>query len=322
MEYLNLSSSLQISRIGFGCCPLGGHGWGETQEKDFFGAIRKAIELGINFFDTADVYGLGLSEIRLGKAIQYQRDKVIVGSKFGVRFDNNGNRFFDNSKEWIKQALHNSLKRLNTDYVDLYQIHYWDGKTNLEETFETLEQYRQEGKIIRYGISNINILDHNLLPPQFLSTYSYEFSLLSREHESTIKNIFSHDKNLLFLSWGSLAQGLLSGKYGKNTIFLENDRRSRSAYHNFSPENLEDNIKILEALLKLKQQQYEKQTLAQLAIRWILDFLPFSVALVGIKTIEQIQDIAGSFGWKMKKEDVELLDAITSKKQTAPITEC
>lgn len=312
MEYLRFNKpSVNISRVGFGCCPLGGHGWGETNEKDFFDAISHAIDLGINFFDTADVYGLGLSEKRLGKIIKSQRQKVIIGSKFGVRFDSKGNRFFDNSKAWLKEALHGSLKRLSTDYIDLYQVHYWDGLTPLAELFESLEQCIKEGKILKYGVSNINIEEHASINLSNLSTFSFEFSLIARHNESIIKKMFHKNKDILFLSWGSLAQGLLSGKYEKTMKFPDNDRRSRETYPNFRDRNFEKNLSIVEELKKIQQDFYPDKTISQIAIRWILDYFPFSVSLVGIKNSEQIYDIANCLEWYLDMKHVESLNLNT-----------
>ena len=137
MEYVTLkNSNLKVSRFQMGGCPMGGFGWGETNEQDFLNAINIAIENGVNFFDTADTYGLGQSEITLAKGIKGKRDKVVIQSKFGVRRID-GKTLYDNSPQYMRSALEESLKRLNTDYIDVYVIHYRDN-TPIEQVVDGL----------------------------------------------------------------------------------------------------------------------------------------------------------------------------------------
>ena len=180
MEYITLKNSdLKVSRLCMGGCPMGGYGWGDVQETDLIDAVHTAIDQGITFFDTADTYGLGQSEITLGKALGNHRQDVAIASKFGVRVEN-GRTFYDNRPEWIKTALQNSLKRLNTDYIDLYQVHYRDGVTPIEAVIETLEEMKVKGYIRYYGLSNIHKEDMNELKPyagkfvSFQDEYSQE----------------------------------------------------------------------------------------------------------------------------------------------------
>ena len=140
------NSDLRVSRLCMGGCPMGGHGWGIVQEKDLIDTVHTALDQGVNFFDTADTYGLGQSELTLGRALEGRRDKAVIASKFGVRVENH-QTFYDNSPQWIRTACENSLKRIHTDYIDLYQIHYRDGRTPIGEVVETLEDLRREGKI-------------------------------------------------------------------------------------------------------------------------------------------------------------------------------
>ena len=145
MEYISLQNSdLNVSRICMGGCPMGQYGWGRVDEKKLIRAVEQALEEGVNFFDTADTYGLGTSEKTLAKALGSKRQEAVIADKFGVRVEN-GHTFYDNSPEWIEQALEGSLKRLNTDYIDLYQIHYRDNKTPIGEVVETLERMKEKG---------------------------------------------------------------------------------------------------------------------------------------------------------------------------------
>lgn len=145
MEYVTIKNTdLSVSRMCMGGCPLGRHGWGSTTENELVDAVATAYELGINFFDTADVYGLGEAEKILAKGLAANRKNAIIACKFGVRMEN-GKTFYDNSRVWMEKALTGSLKRLKTDYIDLYQVHYRDIYTPLEEVIEGLEDMKRKG---------------------------------------------------------------------------------------------------------------------------------------------------------------------------------
>ena len=145
MEYLQINNSeLHVSRICIGGDPMGGHAWGQTDEAELTEAVEVGIEAGINFFDTADVYGLGRAETLLGKALIGKRDRVVIASKFGVRrTSDNQKTYYDNSPAWIRTAIEGSLRRLCTDYIDIYQIHYLDGKTPMEDIVDELERFKK-----------------------------------------------------------------------------------------------------------------------------------------------------------------------------------
>ena len=147
MEYINLKNSdIKVSRFCMGGCPMGQYGWGEVQEKDLLDAIAQAVDLGVNYFDTADTYGLGQAEITLGKGLGTHRKDVVIQSKFGVRAGQ-GKTIYDNTPDYIQQALDQSLNRLRTDYIDIYVIHYRDYTTPIEEVVEKLRNLKNEGKI-------------------------------------------------------------------------------------------------------------------------------------------------------------------------------
>lgn len=311
MEYITLQNSdIQVSRICIGGCPMGGYGWGDTHENELIEAVHTALDAGINFFDTADTYGLGQSEITLGKALGNRRKDVIIASKFGVRIEG-GKTFYDNSPEWIEKAVEGSLKRLGTDYIDLYQVHYRDGKTPLTDVVETLEKIKGKGYIRSYGLSNIHTEDIKEIEPlkgRFVS-FQDEYSLACRKNESDMLEI-SEKLQMTPLTWGSLGQGILTGKYTKENVdFGTNDRRSRDIYVNFHGEKLLKNLEIVEVMKEISA-QYGK-SVAAVAIRYILDFIPESVVLCGAKRPSQVLDNVSSIGWKLEKEDIRRLDEVS-----------
>ena len=310
MEYITLKNSdLQVSRLCMGGCPMGRYGWGNVYETELIDAVHTALEEGITFFDTADTYGLGTSERILGQALGARRKDVVIATKFGVR-NSNGKTVYDNDPKWIRQALEESLKRLQTDYIDLYQIHYRNQATPIEDVVGTLDELRDKGYIRYFGISNIYNKDIEELTPyigKFVSCQN-EYSLACRKNEADMLEI-NKKLQMSLLTWGSLGQGILTGKYDENVSFGIDDRRSREIYVNFHGEKLKKNLEIVEVLKKLAA-KYEKPVSA-VAIRYILDYLPESVALCGIKRPEQVIHNVASMGWKLEEEDIRMLEAVS-----------
>ncbi|MBQ2944156.1 MAG: aldo/keto reductase [Ruminococcus sp.] len=293
-----------------GGCPMGGHGWGNVQEAELIEAVHTALDKGITFFDTADTYGLGQSELTLGKALGSHRKDVVIASKFGVRVGN-GKTTYDNSPQWIREALDASLKRLGTDYIDLYQVHYRDGVTPIYDVVETLEELKAKGLIRAYGLSNLYLKDAEELKgyeDRFVS-FQNEYSLACRKHEEDILSL-SDSFNMTPLTWGSLGQGILTGKYDKNSVFGSDDRRSRDIYVNFHGEKLLKNLEIVEVMKSIAA-KYEK-SVPSVAIRFILDKLADSVVIAGAKNPKQIISNVEAADWNLSQEDITLLDDISN----------
>lgn len=310
MEYITLqNSNLRVSRICMGGCPMGQYGWGDVQEKMLLDAVAAALDRGINFFDTADTYGLGTSERTLAKALGSRRNEVVIADKFGVRVEN-GRTFYDNSPEWIEKALTGSLDRLGTEYIDLYQIHYRDQVTPIGEVIETLERMKEKGYIRYYGLSNIHqddLEELKIYRGRFVS-FQDEYSLACRKNE---EDILKAREQLIVtpMTWGSLGQGILSGKYDKDTVFGKDDRRSRDIYVNFHGDKLLKNLQIVESM-KPVGEKYGK-ALAAVAIRFILDYIPESVVLCGAKNPGQIISNSEAADWKLELEDMEMLSRVS-----------
>ncbi len=305
-------TDIQVSALCMGGCPLGGYGWGDVSRQNLIDAVRAALDNGINFFDTADTYGLGESERTLAEALGADSYKAIITTKFGVRVEN-GKTFYDNSREYIFQAVEASLKRLNRDYIDLYQVHYRDGKTPLADVAESLETLKQQGKIRYYGLSNIHKEDMEELK-QFKEnpfvSFQDEYSLACRKNENDMFT-FRDNFNMTPFTWGSLGQGILSGKYDKNCKFESNDRRSRDIYINFHGEKLLKNLEIVEVLKEIAAGI--GKSVSSVAIRWILDYLKDSVVIVGAKTPKQVLQNAESLSFSLTAEQIDKLEEISKE---------
>lgn len=302
------SSSLEVQRLAFGCEQLGGHDWGNVDVAAIERAIDVAVSHGAMLFDTADCYGLGESERRLGQALRAHRDRALIATKFGVRFSDSGAIFYDSRAEWIDHALHASLRRLSTEVIDLYQMHYWDGATPLTAVCDHLEMLRGQGKIRWYGLTNHLPQHFDVAAYPGLVSVSLEYSLVHREHEHAASALAR--RGLSFLSYGSLGQGVLSGKYGDEHRFPENDRRSRSSYVNFHGDRYQRNLLIVKAL-----QHWARQIDAsapQIALAWIFQRIPGSIALVGIKQPRHMSEALGALTLELPPAALAELDAVSS----------
>lgn len=312
MEYQYLKNSdLKVSRLCIGGDPMGGHAWGDTDDKELTDAVNTALDNGINFFDTADIYGIGHAETLLGNALGTRKNEVIIASKFGVRKDEvKGVCYYDNRPAWIEQAIVGSLKRLGRDYIDVYQLHWRDGRTSISEVVEKLRELKKKGYIRYFGLSNVTLEDLEELMPnkgEFVS-FQDQYSLAWREGEEVIQRL-SEEMSLTPMTWGSLGQGILSGKYDADTKFDANDRRSRSTYPNFHGEKLIKNLKIVEKMREIDK-SYQKG-LPAIAIRFILDYLKDSVVIVGVKRPQQVIGNCEAAGWNLSEQHIKELDVIS-----------
>lgn len=311
MEYITLQNTdLRVSRFCMGGCPMGGYGWGSVQESELLDAVHAALDAGVNFFDTADTYGLGQSERTLAKGLGSRRKDVVIESKFGVRVGG-GKTIYDNSPEYIQQALEESLRRLNTDYIDVYLIHYRDGKTPIADVVGKLEELKAAGKLRYYGLSNIHGdgLEELLPYAGRFACCQDELSLACRKNEDDLRAVQSRLRATP-MTWGSLGQGILTGKYNReNVCFGADDRRSREIYVNFHGEKLEQNLRIVEALKKIAANR--EKSVAACAIRWILDTLPESVVIAGVKRPAQLSANVEAMGWTLNEEELRELNEVS-----------
>lgn len=285
---LDLVNGEKFERVAFGCEQLGGFNWGQIDIQKIEDAISYALERGPFLFDTADCYGKGESEKRLGQALQGHRSKAFILTKFGVKFDDAGRVHYDNSVEYCERALDASLKRLNTDFVDMYLVHWPDHCTPLEDLFHRLESLRADGRIRYYGISNFSldeVANVSLGWPGF-KCFSNNFNIIDSKGFSQINQICS-DADLIFLAHGVLSQGLLSGKYSKETKFSCGDRRGQGKCNNFKGDRFNHNLELVSSLRALALEN-SPWTVAQLAIKFALEVLPQSCSIVGVKCKKQL----------------------------------
>lgn len=308
MEYLSIGQrGLRASRIGLGCEILGATDWGHVDVSAASEAVRHAEAAGVTVFDTADVYGIGRSEIELKTALGERRFSVVVATKFGVNWRARGTdraeTFYDASPSRVRDALDESLRRLGLDCVPLYYVHWPDPKTPIEKTMEALARCRDEGKILEIGVSNFSVdlirRAHAILP---LAVVQGEYSLLNRNSEKELIPC-CREFGIRFFGYGPLAQGLLTGKYDRSTQFSAQDRRHRLPY--FGAGQLETNLKKVDALKSVAMQL--SKTPAQVALRWVLQKNSKGGIVVGARSPDQVSANLGALGWELTTDEMALL---------------
>jgi aryl-alcohol dehydrogenase-like predicted oxidoreductase len=315
MEYRKLGSSdLKISTIGFGAWGIGGAPfWSSEGDNMSIKAIHKAYDLGVNFFDTAPVYGFGLSERLIGKALKPVRDKVIIATKCGLRWEKEqlGAITKNASRESILEEIDQSLERLGTDYIDLYQVHWPDGKTPHRETMETLLEIQKEGKVRHIGVSNYSVTQmQDCLRIGPLVSLQPEYSLLQRSIEKeTVSFCLIHDIGII--AYSPLASGVLTGKYDRDTKFR--DWRSKGIIGEFTGEAFEKNIEKVERLKVIAESQ--GKTCGQMAVNWAVHQPGVVSALVGVKNDRQVEENLKAVGWQMDAEVRNQINEIFAVKE-------
>jgi aryl-alcohol dehydrogenase-like predicted oxidoreductase len=260
---------MQVSEIGFGCMSL--HG----EEASDIKLIQKAIELGINFFDTADLYDHGRNEILVGKAIHEKRKEIILASKVGNQWRKDGSGWdWNPKKEYILACIDQSLRRLNTDYIDLYQLHGGTIEDPIDETIEAFETLKAKGKIINYGISSIrpNVVREYVKRSSIVSVMM-QYSLLDRRPEESCISLLSHH-NIGILARGVLAKGLLVNK-------------EPEAFLNYTEDEVERQAKAIEMISSPARHP------DRIALSWCLRNQSITSAVIGIRTLEQLKSILG-----------------------------
>jgi aryl-alcohol dehydrogenase-like predicted oxidoreductase len=310
LRYTRLGQTdLEVSRICFGTWQTGGD-WGAIEEDEATAAARRALDLGINFFDTAQAYGFGESERLLGESLELRssarRDEVVVATKGGLRMEG-GELLRDSSREWLRQGIEESLRHLGTDYVDLYQVHWPDGGTPFEETGAALQELVDEGKARHVGVSNFDADQMaELGETRRVDTLQPPYHLFRRDIEAEILP-FCRDRGIGVLVYGPLAHGLLSGKFDSETEFAEGDWRAKSDV--FQGEQFEGNLQIVGELSRFAAER--GWTIAQLAVAWTLSSPGVDVAIVGARRPDQIEGTAAAADIDMTPEDRSEIDEVT-----------
>ena len=325
MEYRAFGNTgLQVSAIGIGCWEIGG-GYGSIEESQFIEAVQRGLDLGINCFDTAEAYGFGASEKSLAKALGTRRKDAIVVTKFGVGYQEAPN-FRDSSRQRVMDSIEKSLTNLDTDYVDVYLVHWPDVNTPFEETMRALDDVVQQGKVRFVGISNFRRQQiETCMQTRRVDVTQYCWNMFDQRMHKEIFP-YCHEQQIGVMAYGSLAYGLLTGTFSADMNFESDDWRSRQGRMGginlfqtlFGPDYFPRNIAAVEEL-KGMAAGYGK-SLPQFALRWTTSNPVVSTALVGCRNKAEVEDNIGALGWEISEVDMAEISAIFARHgvETAP----
>ena len=317
MEFATISGTpLTISRVGLGTWAIGGWMWGGTDEDESIRTIHAAVERGINLIDTAPAYGFGRSEEIVGRAIadRDMRSRVVIATKTGIEWKD-GKVFRNASRDRILREATDSLRRLRTDYIDIYQVHWPDPLVPLEETAEAMQTLLEQDKIRAIGVSNFSTAQierfrrvaklHVVQPPYNLFERKIEKELLP----------YCRESGLASLTYGALCRGLLSGKLQEDAHFDGDDLRLTDP--KFRPPRYAQHLAAVRRLDQFARQRYGKRVI-HLAVRWLLD-QGATVALWGARHPGQLQPIDEVFGWSLDAPAKSEIDRILRESITDPV---
>jgi len=310
MQFQQLGKTdLRVSRICFGCWQLSPKFWGEIPQEEWREAVRRAVDLGVNFIDTADAYGEGFAEESLGKLLKEEglRDRFVIATKFYWNFYRGEERTPDTRHSYILRACEESLRRLKVETIDLYQIHAWDPLTRPDEVAAAFSQLKKEGKVRWFGVSNLNADQMRMYGRYFdIECLQPPYSLLAREAEAH-EFPYLLEKRIGAIAYSPLYRGLLTGKYSRDTQFSDS-RANNPLFQGRAFHRILDGLKELEPF----REKYGLTT-AQLAIRWVLTHPAVTSAIVGVKKPEHIETIVKAGEGSLSPEDWHRVAATVAK---------
>jgi aryl-alcohol dehydrogenase-like predicted oxidoreductase len=318
VEYITINgTNLKSSRIGLGTWAMGGWMWGGTDESESVRTLHAAFEKGINLIDTAPVYGFGRSEEIVGRAVEQwgQRDKIIIATKVGLDW-HAGAPTRNATRERLTQEIDDSLRRLRTTYIDIYQVHWPDPLVRVEETAETMRRFYEEGKIRAIGVSNFSPEEmdrfRDVAP---LHTVQPPYNLFERGVESDVLP-YVREYNISTLTYGALCRGLLSGRMEATTEFKGDDLRKSDP--KFQPPRYVQYLQAVDELDRYAREHYGKRVI-HLALRWLLDQAGVSVALWGARHVEQLTPVEEMTNWSLDAHDMLAINRILRQTITDPV---
>ena len=318
MEFRHFGRThLKVSAIGFGCWEVGGT-YGHIDETQFQRAVHAAIHTGITCFDTAEAYGMGVSEEALARALAGRRNDVVIATKFGVGYEEMSNRR-DSSRARVLASIDKSLRRLRTDHVDIYLVHWPDPTTPLDETMAALDDIARQGKVRYIGVSNFRLTQiEEAMRLRRVDVVQYAWNMFDRRMQAEIFP-YCEAQQIAVMAYGSLAYGVLSGTFHVGMQFEESDWRSKGGMLGnlnlfrtlFGPEHFRRNLAAVDELKRLAA-KYGK-TLPQFALRWTLSNPAVGTALVGFRAPAEVTENLGALGWEIGNADMLEIDAIFAR---------
>ncbi|MFC4799299.1 aldo/keto reductase [Neobacillus sp. GCM10023253] len=302
------NSGLEVSAIGLGCMGMS-HGYGPASDKkEMISLIHAAIDRGVTFFDTAEVYGPYVNEELVGEALKPFKGKVVIATKFGIQMEN-GKQVLDSKPETIRQSVEGSLSRLRVDTIDFYYQHRVDPNVPIEEVAGVVQDLIKEGKVKHWGLSEAGVgtirRAHAVQP---VAAIQSEYSMMWRSPEEQLLPALE-ELGIGFVPFSPLGKGFLTGKIDKNATFVSSD--FRSIVPRFKPENIEANQILVELIKKIAAEK--DATPAQIALAWVLAQKPWIVPIPGTRKLERLEENLGAAEVELTHEELKDLNDAISK---------
>jgi aryl-alcohol dehydrogenase-like predicted oxidoreductase len=304
-------SGIHVSPVALGCWPISGMTSLDVNEQDSLATIRAAMDSGINFLDTAYAYGrTGESERLIARAIAGRRESVVIATKGGIAWDQDGNRVIDGRPETLRRQCEESLQRLATDHVELLYLHAPDPRTALEESAAELKRLQDAGKTRAVGVSNFSLAQlqtfHAVCP---IAAFQPPYNMLQREIERDTLP-WCRERNIAVCVYWPLMKGLLAGTLSREHVFQPGDGRAK--YPMFQGDEWQRNQDFIDELRAIAAET--GRTVAQLVINWTIHQPGITAALCGAKRPEQIRETAGALGWNLNEAHQARIEAALAKR--------
>jgi aryl-alcohol dehydrogenase-like predicted oxidoreductase len=318
MEYIDIADTgVRASRVGLGAWAIGGWMWGGTEEHEAIATIHSAIDRGITLVDTAAVYGYGNSEEIVGKALAGgRRAKAVIATKVALDWTDDGKVFRNGTAARIEKEIEDSLRRLQTDYIDIYQVHWPDTLTPIAETAGAMKRLLDAGKIRAIGVSNYSaqqMAEFQAVAP--LHTSQPPLNLFEREAEREVLP-YCAEHGIVGMTYGALCRGLLSGRVTRERAFEGDDLRGRDP--KYQEPRLSQYLDAVAQLDALARERYGKRVI-DLAVRWLLEVPGVGVALWGARKPSQLDDVEGAMGFSIDAATLAEIDAIIARTVHDPV---
>ncbi len=309
-------TGMQLTTVGLGTWAMGGpweYGWGPQDDDEAVASVLEALDLGINWIDTAPAYGLGHSEELVGRALRQTRHRPYIATKCGILWNEKKEKVVHLKRDSVRRECHDSLRRLGVERIDLYQMHWPDPDPDIEEAWEEMARLVKEGKVRYIGVSNFTVQQmERVAPIHPISSLQPPYSMLRREVERELLG-YCAKSNVGVIVYSPMQRGLLTGAFNHERLatLAPDDHRKRMP--EFQEPQFTATLELVEGLKKIARRQ--GRTVSQLAVSWVLRRPEVTAAIVGARRSGQIAETAPASDWSLGKKDIEEIEGLLAKRE-------